>query len=253
MKNEKFSWFETSGPYLQPSPPPASNFQPYAFFREQFGFVPKLFQVQMLRPDVVDAEAQTLAQILIPGDLLSRIVKEYIILLISAANLNTYFVAAHSQILATLGVPLEDSDQIVEDHRCAAIAPAEVALLDELRKLASWPASDVRFESAPLRGHGFSEPQILEAIAMAAVTNFLNTLQAGLGAVPDFPPRRVFTQKDLYPPAIPSRLISDATSPDDPDAAFVVRVQGGDTDAFEELVRRQSPRAGCVPAPVSFR
>ena len=239
---EPVEWFETSGPYLQPSPAPASNFQPYAFFREQFGFVPKLFQGQMLRPDVVDAEAQTLAQILIPEDLLSRIVKEYIVLLISAANLNTYFVAVHSQILATLGVPLEDSDHIVEDHRCAGISPAEVALLDEVRKLACWPGSEAQFESAPLRGHGFSEPQILEAIAMAAMTNFLNTLQAGLGAVPDFPPRRVFTQKDLYPPAIPSRLISDATSPDDPDAAFVVRVQGGDTDAFEELVRRQSPR-----------
>src|SRR5439155_12897318 len=69
-----------------------------------------------------------------------------------------------------------------------------------------------------------------------------NTVQAGLGAVPDFPPRRVFTRKDLYPSSGPSRLISDATSPDDPDAAIVVRVQGGDTDAFEELVRRHSRR-----------
>jgi len=98
------------------------------------------------------------------------------------------------------------------------------------------------FDLAPLQEHGFSEPQILEAVATAAVTNFLNTLQAGLGAVPDFPPRRVFTRKDLYPSSGPSRLISDASPPDDPDAAVVVRVQGGDTDAFEELVRRHSRR-----------
>ncbi len=239
---EPAEWFETNGPYLQPSPPPVSNFQPYAFFREEFGFVPKLFQEQSLRPDVVDAESQALAQILIPEDLLSRIVKEQIVLVISAANLNTYCVAVQSQILATLGVPLEDSDQIVEDHRCAATSPAEVALLDEVRKLASWPGAQARFESTGLREHGFSEPQILEAIAMAAVTNFLNTLQAGLGAVPDFPPRRVFTRKDLYPSGSRPRLISDATSPDDPDATSVVRVQGGDTDAFEELVRRHSRR-----------
>ena len=77
---------------------------------------------------------------------------------------------------------------------------------------------------------------------MAAVTNFLTTLQAGLGTTPDFPPRRVFTRKDLYPSSGPSRLISDATSPDDPDAAIVVRVQDGDTNAFEELVRRHSRR-----------
>ncbi len=239
---EPVEWFETNGPYLQPSPPPASNFQPYAFFREEFGFVPKLFQEQTLRPDVVDAESQALAQILIPEDLLSRIVKEHIVLVISAANLNTYCVALQSQILATLGVPPEDSDQIVEDHRCAATSPAEVALLDEVRKLASWPGAQARFESTGLREHGFSEPQILEAIAMAAVTNFLNTLQDGLGAVPDFPPRRVFTRKDLYPSASPLRQTSDTTSPDDPDATSVVRVQGGDTDAFEELVRRHSRR-----------
>jgi len=240
---EPVEWFAANGPYLQPSPPPASNFQPYAFFREEFGFVPKLFQEQMLRPDVVDAESQALAQILIPEDLLSRIVKEHIVLVISAANLNTYFVAVHSQILATFGVPLEDSDQIVEDHRCAAISPAEVVLLDEVRQLACWSAgSEGPFETARLRAHGFSEPQILEAIAMAAVTNFLNTLQAGLGAVPDFPPRRVFTGKDLYPSTSPSRLTSDATSSDDPDATAVARVRSGDTDAFEELVRRHSRR-----------
>ena len=240
---EPVEWFDTGGPYLQASPQSASNFQPYAFFREQFGFVPKLFQEQMLRPDVVEAECQTLAQILMPEDLLSRVAKEHIVLIISAANLNTYFVAVHSQILTTLGVGLEDSNQIVEDHRCAAISPAEVALLDEVRKLACCPTGlQAGFDPIPLQAHGFSEPQILEAVAMAAVTNFLNTLQAGLGAVPDFPPRRVFTRKDLYPSSAPSRLISDATPPDDPDASIVVRVQGGETDAFEELVRRHSRR-----------
>src|ERR1700757_128071 len=136
---EPVEWIDTGGPYLQASPRSGSNFQPYAFFREQFGFVPRLFQEQMLRPDVVEAESQTLAQILMPEDLLSRVAKEYIILTISAANLNTYLVAVHSQILATLGVRPEDSNQIVEDHRCAGISPAEVALLDEVRKLACCP------------------------------------------------------------------------------------------------------------------
>ena len=235
--------FETMGPYLQPHSQPAADFEPYAFFREQFGFVPKLFQEQMLRPDVVEAESQALASVLLPEDLLSRVAKEHTVLLISAANRNTYLVAMHSQILATLGVPPEDSNQIVEDHRCAAISPAEMALLDEVRKLACCPAGgDAGFDPVPLRAHGFSEPQILEAVAMAAVVNFLNTLQAGLGTTPDFPPRRVFTRKDLYPSSGPSRLTCDASSSEDPDATFVVRVQGGDTDAFEELVRRHSRR-----------
>ena len=38
-----------------------------------------------------------------------------------------------------------------------------------------------------LKGQGFTDSQIVEAIATAALTNFLNTLQYGLGAIPDFP------------------------------------------------------------------
>lgn len=232
---------ETKGPYLQPVLQPVSDFQAYAFFREQFGFVPNLFKEQMRRPDVVEAEAQTLAQILIPEDVLSRVQKERIILVISAANRNTYSVTPHSQILAALGETLEDSDQIVEDHHCAAISPGEVALLDEVRKLACCPAAPAAgFDPANLRAQGLGEPQILEAVAMAAVANFLNTLQAGLGPVPDFPARHSITQNKIDPRSSLSGPTSDATPPDDPDAEFVGRVRGGDTGAFEELVRRHS-------------
>lgn len=232
---------ETKGPYLQPVPQPASDFPPYVFFREQFGFVPNLFKEQIRRPDVVEAEALTLAQILIPEDVLSRVEKERIILVISAANRNTYSVTLHCQILAALGERLEDSDQIVEDYHCAAILPGEVALLDEVRKLACCPAAPAGgFDPANLRAHGLGEPQILEAIATAAVANFLNTLQAGLGAVPDFPARRSLTQNKIDPHSGPSQPYSDAMPLDDPDAEVVGRVQGGDTGAFEELVRRHS-------------
>jgi hypothetical protein len=72
--------------------------------------------------------------------------------------------------------------------------------------------------------------------------NFLNTLQAGLGAVPDFPPRRVLTPKDMYLSSAQSRPIFDANLPADPDAALVAQVQGGHTDAFEDLVRKHSRR-----------
>ena len=234
---------DLKGPDLQPGLKLDSSFQADAFFREQFGFVPRLFQEQILRPDVVEAESQALANILIPEDLLSRVQKEKIVLVISAANLNTYSVTLHRQILATLGVALEDSDQIVEDHRCAAISPEELALLDEVRKLACCSTgTNAKFSSTELRAQGFSEPQILEAIAVAAVANFLNTLQAGLGTLPDFPPGRVFAEKDQFPSSRPTDLSVDAAPREDPDAALVSRVQNGDQDAFEELVRRHSRR-----------
>jgi RNA polymerase sigma-70 factor, ECF subfamily len=241
---EHFDWVETQGPYLGSQSRAADNYQPYTFFREEYGFLPNLYRVQNVRPDLVDAEVQALARILLPEDFLSRIQKEYVLLALSAANLNTYYVAMRGQILSTLsGASLEETDQIVEDHHRSGIPPADKVLLDETRKLASLRApSDSRFEAGQLRSHGFTEPQIVEAVVVSGLANFLNTLQAGVGAVPDFPPRRVFGPKDLYPFPGKSRPISDAIPPEDPDAALVARVQKGEIDVFEELVRRHSRR-----------
>jgi RNA polymerase sigma-70 factor, ECF subfamily len=239
---ESFVWAEAVGPYLGLQPALDRAFLPYVALREQFGFVPNLFRSLSLWPEIIEAGVQALERILFPEELLSRIQKENILLVVSAANLNTYCVTVHSQILAALGVPLEDSDQVVEDHRQASISAVDVALLDEVSKLTRSSARESKFEPEQLRAHGFTEPQIVEAVATAALGNFLNTLQFGLGAVLDFPPRRIFTPKDLYRLSDQPRLTSDAISPLDPDGDLVSRVQGGETDAFEELVRRHTRR-----------
>jgi RNA polymerase sigma-70 factor, ECF subfamily len=233
-------WAENPSSFLGPQPERGANFPPYLVLRESFGFVPALYRAQSAIPEVLTAEVQLLDSILLPEDWLSRIQKENILLAISAANLNTYCVAIHGQILDALGVPLEESDQIVEDHHQAKLSPSDIALLDEVRKLSvSAGLREGCFNPEALRAYGFSEAHIVEAVSMAALANFLNTLQFGLGTSPDFPPHRIFTEKDLY-------RFSDGARPtsqvDDPDAALVAQVQNGSTDAFEELVRRHTRR-----------
>jgi hypothetical protein len=152
-------------------------------------------------------------------------------------------VAVQTQILSTLGVSTDESDQLAEDHHSSVIPEAEKALLDCARSLSSSSSNaDSRFSVERLHSHGFTESQILEVVVISAFANLLNTVQFGLGITPDFPPRRVFTLKDLHPLPCPPRRISDAISIDDPDGELVTQVQGGDTDAFEELVRRHTRR-----------
>jgi len=209
---EPLDWVETQGPYLASPAQLSHDVRPYSFFREEYGFVPNLYRVQYIRPDLIEAEVQALERILLSEELLSRIQKEYIVLAISAANLNTYYVTMRGQILSALGgASLEECDQIVENHQHSRISVADKALLDETRKLAALPSSaEGRFEADRLRSQGFSEAQIVEAVVVSGLVNFLNTLQAGVGAVPDFPPRRVFGRKDLYPLPEKARRISDA-------------------------------------------
>lgn len=243
LGSEPTDWVEPQGPYLSFPAKPSEKSPDCIFFRQEYGFVPNLFLVQSVRPDLVEAEARALESIMVSDGHLSRIQKEQILVTLSAANLNTYCFTLGCQVLSVLGALPGESDEIIEGQYLGHLSLADKTLLDETAKLAAFVrGSRSRFDRERLRTVGFTDSQIVEAVAVAGLANFLNTLQAGVGVVPDFPPPRTFSPKDLYPSHDKSRPISDATTPEDPDAEIVARVQDGDIDAFEELVRRHSRR-----------
>ena len=231
-------FIETQGPYISAGIP--CNDASLLLLRDQFGFVPNLFQSQGLRPEVVDAEVLALDAILFPEDLLSRVQKEQIMLAVSALNQSTYGVALHTQVLSALGVSEDESDRFVKDYRHASLSPADTALSEYLLAINGTERGDRKSPSTKaLYEHGFSEAQVVEAIATCALGNFLNTVQFGIGAALDFPARHVFKPKDLYLSEAESRPTLEV---EDPDAALVEQSKTGDTTAFEELVRRHTKR-----------
>ena len=112
-----------AGPYLKSQLQPPSDFEPFSVLRDQLGFIPGLFRAQMLRPDLVAAEVHFLEQILLSEDVLSRIQKEKILLVVSASNLNTYGVALQRQILDGLGVAARGVRRDRKRPHSASIAP----------------------------------------------------------------------------------------------------------------------------------
>ncbi|MGA8762422.1 MAG: hypothetical protein WB562_05990, partial [Candidatus Sulfotelmatobacter sp.] len=125
--------------------------------------MPNLYRPQSDVREFLDAEVGLLEAILLPEDGLNRVQKECILLAISASNLNTYCATLHSQVLNILGIPLEECDQIVEDHRQSGLSEKDQALLDESRKLASLSGgSSQRFDVERLRTHGFTKQHIVE-------------------------------------------------------------------------------------------
>ena len=230
----------TGGPYLPTVERSPDSFPPFAFFLEGFGRIPNLIHAQTLRPDVIEAEVAAVRIILQSEDILSRLQKECIFLVGSAVNLNTYCVAAHCDTLRRMGLSAEESDQIALDHRQAGLSEANTTLLDFAIKLTARPAEFSCDDIERVRHHGFSEKHILEAVVVTAFNNFFNTLQMGLGTTPDVVPRRVFGPGDEYRLAVTQRPPEQAQV--DPDAGLVARAQGGDLDAFEELVTRHSSR-----------
>ena len=225
-------WEPSSGPYLKSQLQAPLDFEPFSFLQDQLGFIPKLFRAQISHPDLIAAQVHFLERIVHSEELLSRIQKEEILLAISASNLNTYGVALQRQILDGLGVSFEESDAIVNDLGSSSISISDKVLFAEVCKLNSpSPAGALEFEVNVLESHGFARPQIVEAVAVAAFANFLNTLQVGLGVSPDFPPARIFTPKDLYPEARDARPTPDEPIRD-PDAERVKQSPGRQRGCF---------------------
>lgn len=215
--------------------------------KRNFGLAPKVYRAQLLRPDLIDAQVNLLDRLLFTKGALSRLQKEFILLAVSAVNNNSYFPALHCQTLQFLGVKPEQSQQIAIDHREVNLPASDVALLDFARKLASEPRSFTDLDVEALRKSSFTDEQILEAVLMVGLTQLLNYIQMGLGTEPDFKPRVTFPLKEVNPVGASERqilepeLAGDFVS-DDPDFEIVERVRNGETDVFEELVRKHGRR-----------
>src|SRR5215813_6773084 len=226
-------------PYLSPN-----TFKHFAVIQKSHGFIPNFFRAQTLRPDLLQAELEAVGSILLPEDVLTRVQKESILLAVSAANLNSYCVAVHCNILRGLGLPAEKADQIAIDYRLSGLSEADVALLDFAVKLGTRFSEYSPEDAGKLASFGFTQEQILEGAVVTALNNFANTIQMGLGIEPDFEPPSIFEKNKVNPFGAATTLMPRegvvhlVETSQDADAELVAQAQCGKLEAFEELVRR---------------
>src|ERR1700751_51391 len=146
--------------FLRNQPYEDKDFPAFAAIREQFGFLPNFFPAQTLRPDFIDAEINLMAAILLKDGALARRQKEYIFLLCSAANLSTYCVTAHCEIVRMLGIEGPDPEQVAIDYSGLPLPIALKALLNFALKLNNEPNKLSQADVDALRTFGFSDEQI---------------------------------------------------------------------------------------------
>lgn len=162
------------------------EFAPLQALKKEYGFLPRFFGAQGLRPDLIEAEITLIDASLIKPGALSRRHKEYIFLVCSAANLSTYCVSAHCEIVRMLGLDGPEPEQIALNYLDAGLPMADTALLNYASKLNDNPTKISLKDIDTLRRYGFSDPQILEAVVLVGLVKFANYVSFGLGAEPDF-------------------------------------------------------------------
>ena len=173
--------------YIREVPLDATNYPPFAALVHSFGFLPNFYRSQTLRPDLIEAEIQLIEAILVKDGALTRQDKEYIFLVCSAANMSTYCVTAHCEIIRMLKFAGPEPERIAVDHTATNLHMATKALLN----LNNEPAAIGQADVGALRTFGYSDEQILETVVMVAIAKFANFVSLGLGTVPDFDSARV--------------------------------------------------------------
>jgi uncharacterized peroxidase-related enzyme len=163
--------------------------------KDAFGFIPSFFLAQTMRPDFVEAEVQLIGAILVKEGALTRQQKEYIFLMCSAANLSTYCVAAHCEMVRMMGIDGPEVEQISIDHTAANIPLALKALLNFAAKLNRHPSKVTRRDIDALHTYGYTDAQILETVLMVGLSHFSNFVAFGLGTAPDFDPPEFMRQR----------------------------------------------------------
>jgi uncharacterized peroxidase-related enzyme len=172
--------------YLHDKPLDESEFPPFAAAKNLFGFVPNLFRAQTMRADLVEAQMQLAAAILLKEGALSRQQKEYVFLVCSASNMSTYCVTAHCEIVRILGLKGPEPERIALDHLNTDLPMGDKALLNFALKLNAQPTKITWRDVEGLRTYGFTEQQILETVVVVGFAKFANWLAFGLGTLPDF-------------------------------------------------------------------
>jgi uncharacterized peroxidase-related enzyme len=168
-----------------------TNYPLFADIKREFGFVPNFYRAQATRPDLIEAQAQLVSSILIKEGALTRKQKEYVFLVCSAANLSTYCVTAHCEMIRMLGIEGPEPEQIAADYTAVNLPIPLRALLNFATKLNSEPTKISKADVDALRTYGFVDEQIHETVLMVGLAKFANFVAFGLGTVPDFDSSRI--------------------------------------------------------------
>lgn len=92
---------------------------------------------------------------------------------------------SHEKDLRSVVESDEQRQAVQENYRSAGLTPREVALLDFAVKLTNHPCDVLRVDLDALRGHGFNDEQLVDAVHCISYFNFINRVLDGLGVDPE--------------------------------------------------------------------
>ena len=144
--------------------------------QEKAGFIPNVFITLAHRPAEFRAFFDYHDALLLKESGLTKAEREMIIVATSAANQCHYCVIAHGAILRVYAKNPLIADQVAVNYRKADLSPRQMAMLDFALKVALHSHAIQDADFPPLREYGFSDEDIWDIGAIAALFALSNRM-----------------------------------------------------------------------------
>ena len=153
--------------------------------QEKLGCVPNVFLKFARRPEEFRAFFAYHDALMLKESGLSKGDREMIVVATSAANSCLYCVVAHGAILRIYEKNPRVADQVATNYRKAEITPRQHAMLDFAMKVALSSATLENADFERLHQHGFSDEDIWDIGAIAALFALSNRMANLSGMMPN--------------------------------------------------------------------
>ncbi len=153
--------------------------------QEKSGFVPNVFLKLARRPDEFRAFFAYHDALMLREGALTKGEKEMIVVTTSGANQCLYCVVAHGAILRIYEKNPLVADQVATNYRKADISPRKRAILDFAMKVATESHALDDSDFAALHAHGFTDEDIWDVGAIAAMFALSNRMANLAGMMPN--------------------------------------------------------------------
>ncbi len=151
--------------------------------RQKMGNISEIQMILSLRPDIFHATSVIFRTLMLHETELDKSIKETIAILVSDANGCDVCVGEHERLARMMGLPLQRIEEALTGLDSMNIPGNERVLYRFCLKCAGKENYKILTEDVDeVRSAGFTDSQILEAVAIVGYFNYINTLSNSLGA-----------------------------------------------------------------------
>src|SRR5260221_3872473 len=153
--------------------------------RDKLGMVPNVLKAWSLRPDKLRTFIASYNELMLGPSGLSKLEREMIAVVVSAANRCYYCLVAHGAAVRELSGDPELGEMLVMNYRVAPLDPRQRAMLDFAVKLTETPHLADHADRAHLRERGFTDEDVFDICEVAGFFNMTNRVAHGVDMMPN--------------------------------------------------------------------